>query len=156
MCTYPQWNQNMHLSPFTYSFGAGPMWSTCPARTSGLQAAFLFLQLILKSSRKSKAGRNEHQASRHLPGRQHVNSALLHAASLHQKHMPDSSFSLHSSPDTASFRLAQPRLKERVTVHRVNWSWNKGERTQPSTLSVSLLCKCFNSSEGFIWEVGTL
>lgn len=148
--TYLQRNQNVHLSPFTYSLGAGPLWSMCPARTSGLQAAFLFLQLILKSSRKEKAKQAETNSRLHATSQVGNTSTAHCSVLLHQKHALYSSFSLHSSPDRASFRPAQPCLKQRVPVQRVNRSWNKGERTQPSTLSASLLCKCFNSSKGFI------
>lgn len=113
--TYLQRNQNMHLSPFTYSLGASPLWSMCPARTSGLQAAFLFLQLILKSSRKEKAKQAETNSRFHATS-QVGNTSTAHCSVLY------SSFSLHSSPDRASFRPAQPCLKQRVPVHRVNRS----------------------------------
>ena len=171
MCIYLQWNQNvhhLHLSPFTYSSGACSLLFSCQACTWPARSLPIS-EVTLKSSKKtkkmqSKGGRSKRQASRRLLGRWNVTlkqQALPHAASLHEKQQQhtcthDSSFPVHSSPDTAFFTLAQPCLQQTgVTVHGVKQSWNKEECMQHSMLFVLFLHKYFNSSDGFIWKVRT-
>lgn len=162
MCIYLQWDQNVHhlyLPPFIYSLGACSVQFSCLACIYGLHTDFL---LKITQTPESKAdGR----------GRLHATSCIgemsawssrhccmllcstRNSRSIHTHMTPASPF-LHSSPDTAFFSLAQPCLKQTgVTVHS---DWNKGERTQRSTLFVLLLCKYFNSSDGYIWKVRTL